>query len=104
MASSKKSPKIMNASMVDFSDCAQITKNVDLSSSTSKSPGSYDILGVVYGVGGACIVSFGLIGNLLIQYVVRHSSLKGLPSLFVMVANLAVSNSLILFFFCLVDN
>ncbi len=51
---------------------------MDLAGSSSVEPESIDpILGIAYGIVGPVIVTFGLIGNLLILVVVGKSSMKG---------------------------
>lgn len=51
---------------------------VDLSDSNSTIPGEEsDALAAVYGIVGPSIVTFGLIGNILILFVVGRSSMIG---------------------------
>lgn len=59
--------------------CAQErSRKLDLSDSFSPVPGEdSDALATVYGIVGPSIVSFGLIGNLLILFVVGRSSMTG---------------------------
>ena len=51
---------------------------VDLSDTKSPVPGEEsDMLEAVYGIVGPSIVTFGLIGNILILFVVKKSSMSG---------------------------
>lgn len=54
------------------------TRKVDLSDSSSPVPGEEnDMLAYIYGIVGPSIVTFGLIGNILILIVVKRSSMAG---------------------------
>ena len=55
-----------------------MTRKIDGSDSTSPVPGENSLaLETVYGIVGPSIVTFGLIGNLLILFVVKRSSMTG---------------------------
>lgn len=54
------------------------TRKLDLSDSLSPVPGEdSDMLAYIYGIVGPSIVTFGLIGNILILIVVKRSSMAG---------------------------
>lgn len=54
------------------------SRKLDKSDSKSEVPGEQsDMLEAVYGIVGPSIVTFGLIGNILILFVVRKSSMSG---------------------------
>lgn len=55
-----------------------LSRKIDSSDSSSPIPGDNSVaLETVYGIVGPSIVTFGLIGNLLILFVVRRSSMTG---------------------------